>query len=118
MASAHDRRLKSMRDQLNRICDRAATNGQDAYALIAEKMNQNVPAGETSVEWPSKFSQFVGAEMIARNYGFDRETLDRFALESHHRAALATRAGAFKTEIVPVPVETSDGIRPHVQDFA
>ena len=32
------------------------------------------------------------------------------------RAALATRAGAFETEIVPVPVETSDGIRPHVQD--
>ena len=62
------------------------------------------------------FSQFVGAEMIARNYGFDRETLDRFALESHRRAALATRAGAFETEIVPVPVETSDGIRPHVQD--
>ncbi len=54
--------------------------------------------------------------MIARNYGFDRETLDRFALESHRRAALATRAGAFETEIVPVPVETSDGIRPHVQD--
>ncbi len=62
------------------------------------------------------FSQFVGAEMIARNYGFDRETLDRFALESHRRAAVATRAGAFETEILPVPVETSDGIRPHVQD--
>jgi acetyl-CoA C-acetyltransferase len=29
------------------------------------------------------FSQFGGAEMIARKYGFDRETLDRFALESH-----------------------------------
>jgi acetyl-CoA C-acetyltransferase len=32
------------------------------------------------------FSQFDGAEMIARKYGFSRETLDRFALESHRRA--------------------------------
>jgi acetyl-CoA C-acetyltransferase len=32
------------------------------------------------------FSQFDGAEMIARKYGFSRETPDRFALESHRRA--------------------------------
>jgi len=48
------------------------------------------------------FSQFTGAEMMARKYGFDRETLDRFALESHRRAAAATRAGAFEAEITPV----------------
>jgi acetyl-CoA C-acetyltransferase len=62
------------------------------------------------------FSQFTGAEMIARKYGFDRETLDRFALESHRRAAEATRKGAFEKEIVPIPVETSEGIRAHVHD--
>src|SRR3954463_14410681 len=28
------------------------------------------------------FSQFVGAEMIAKKWGFSRETLDRFAFES------------------------------------
>src|ERR1700758_1431796 len=33
------------------------------------------------------FSQFEGAEMMARKYGFDREALDRFALESHRHAA-------------------------------
>jgi len=64
------------------------------------------------------FSQFIGAEMIARKYGFDRETLDRFALQSHRRAAAATRAGAFETEIAPVPAPdvahmhtTDEGIR-------
>ena len=60
----------------------------------------------------AQFSQFQGAEMIARKYGFDRETLDRFALESHRRAAAATDAGAFADEIVPVMV---DG-EPHLRD--
>jgi len=59
-----------------------------------------------------EFSQFAGAEMLARKHGFDRETLDRFALESHRRAAAATEAGAFADEIVPVMV---DG-EPHVRD--
>ncbi|WP_343615725.1 acetyl-CoA C-acetyltransferase [Novosphingobium sp.] len=51
-----------------------------------------------------EFSQFAGAEMIAAKYGFDRETLDRFALQSHQRAHAATQAGAFDKEIVPLAV--------------
>lgn len=58
------------------------------------------------------FSQFEGAEMIAAKYGFDRETLDRFALQSHQRAAAATAAKRFATQIVPLAVE--DGL--HVRD--
>jgi len=55
------------------------------------------------------FSQFVGAEMIAKKWGFDRDSLDRFALESHRRAAAAINAGAFTNEIVPVRVTLADG---------
>jgi len=51
------------------------------------------------------FSQFVGAEMMAEKYGFEREALDRFALESHRKAARAADAGAFDAEIVPLAVE-------------
>ncbi len=51
------------------------------------------------------FSQFIGAEMIADKYGFSREDLDTFAVESHRKAARATDAGAFDAEIVPVAVE-------------
>src|SRR5687768_16568316 len=36
------------------------------------------------------FSQFAGAEMIARKYEFSREELDAFALTSHQKAAEAT----------------------------
>ena len=57
------------------------------------------------------FSQFTGAQMVADKYGLDRDTLDRFALDSHHKAAAATEAGAFAREIVPVEVATADGER-------
>ncbi|WP_027527770.1 acetyl-CoA C-acetyltransferase [Bradyrhizobium sp. Ec3.3] len=62
------------------------------------------------------FSQFEGVEMIAKKYGFDRLTLDRFALESHRRAAEATKSGAFQNEIVPLKIEggehtVDEGIR-------
>ena len=58
------------------------------------------------------FSQFAGAEQIARKWGFDRQALDRFALESHRRAAAALRANAFEKELVPVriPVEGGEDI--------
>jgi len=56
-----------------------------------------------------EFSQFTGAEMIARKYGIEKEALDRYALESHRRAIAATRAGAFEREILPIEVRTADG---------
>ena len=55
------------------------------------------------------FSQFTGAQMMADKYGFERADLDRFALESHRRAAAATEAGAFAREILPVPIDGADG---------
>lgn len=58
------------------------------------------------------FSQFAGAERMARKYGFDREALDRYALESHRRAARATQSGAFVSQIVPIQDHVHDeGIR-------
>jgi acetyl-CoA C-acetyltransferase len=64
----------------------------------------------------AEFSQFIGAEMIADKYGFRREDLDAYALESHRRAAIATEAGAFEAEIVPIPTETEHGPTSHVRD--
>ena len=55
------------------------------------------------------FSQFGGAEMMAQKYGFDRASLDAYALESHRRAAAATLAGKFAAEIVPLEVVTPEG---------
>lgn len=55
------------------------------------------------------FSQFDGAEAIARKNGFTRDELDRFGLLSQQRAIEATRTGAFDAEIVPLDVELADG---------
>ena len=64
-----------------------------------------------------QFSQFTGAEMIARNYRMSREELDAFALESHRRAAAATARGDFHDEIVSLTVIGEDGSeRQHVTD--
>ena len=57
----------------------------------------------------AEFSQFTGAEMIAYKYGFSREDLDAFALNSHRKAAAATEAGAFAEEIVALAVDRPDG---------
>jgi acetyl-CoA C-acetyltransferase len=56
-----------------------------------------------------EFSQFTGAEMIARNYGLSKDALDRYAFESHRRAMAASREGAFADEIVPVAIRLADG---------
>ncbi len=63
-----------------------------------------------------QFSQFMGAEMMARKHGFTREQLDAYALESHRRAAAATERGDFSAEIVPLEVETPEGPAIHSRD--
>ncbi len=62
------------------------------------------------------FSQFMGAEMIVKKHGFNREMLDAYALESHRRAAAATQSGAFDAEIVALDVETPEGTVSHRSD--
>ncbi len=56
-----------------------------------------------------EFSQFTGAEMIAKNYGLDKDALDRYAFESHQRAISASREGLFGDEIVPIEIRLADG---------
>ncbi len=65
----------------------------------------------------TEFSQFTGAEMIAKKYDFSREELDSFAIESHRKAAAAANAKAFDREIVALPVIDADGTsRMHDRD--
>jgi acetyl-CoA C-acetyltransferase len=55
------------------------------------------------------FSQFTGAEMMAKKYDLSKDELDRFSFESHQKAIAATQAGAFAQEIVALPVTLADG---------
>lgn len=56
-----------------------------------------------------QFSQFMGAEMIAKKYDQTKDELDEFAFNSHQKAIAATNSGAFKDEIVPIEVTLPTG---------
>jgi acetyl-CoA C-acetyltransferase len=79
----------------------ARTNGLGYY--MSPELRARYPEGD--------FSQFVGAEMIVKKYGYTRAQLDEYALSSHLRAAAAIEARAFDDEIVPVEVTLADGTR-------
>ena len=53
--------------------------------------------------------QGISAELVAQKFGIGREELDRFAVESHRRAAAAEDAGRFKAEIVAVETTGPEG---------
>jgi acetyl-CoA acetyltransferase family protein len=53
--------------------------------------------------------QGISAELIAAEWGFSREQLDEYSLESHRRAIRAIDEGRFEDEIVPV-----EASNPHV----
>jgi acetyl-CoA acetyltransferase family protein len=73
-----------------------------------------VPIGSTTEQGPGEaygplylerfelIHQGECAEEIARRWKIGREDMDRFALSSHQRAALATDEGRFANEIVPL----------------
>ena len=61
----------------------------------------------TSPGWVERFgkepvSQFHGAEMIAKDWGFSRQDLEEYSLASHQRAAHARAEGWFDREITAI----------------
>ena len=51
----------------------------------------------------------VTAENVAAKWGITREEQDQLAVESHRRAANATKAGYFKSQILPIEVKGKKG---------
>lgn len=49
---------------------------------------------------PGLVEQGISAELLARDYGFTREELDAYAVESHRRAAYTWAEGGFDREIL------------------
>jgi acetyl-CoA C-acetyltransferase len=54
-------------------------------------------------------SMIETAENLAKDYGITREEADRFAVQSHQRAAAAWESGRFDAEIVPLEVPQRKG---------
>ncbi|MBX6353957.1 MAG: thiolase family protein [Thermoflavifilum sp.] len=69
-------------------------------------MTESLQARYRMDRWNRKFfDQALGAEMIAKQWGFTREDLDRAGLRSHQRAAAARAEGVFASEIIPVEIQ-------------
>ncbi len=77
----------------------------------AAEKGRGKPKGERLEErYPGiEFSQFMGAEMLAKKYGVTREELDDFGYASHMKATEATANGKFRQEILPLELTLEDG---------
>ena len=80
----------------------------DLGFYVSEEMQKRYPNVQ--------FSQFAGAEMVAKKYGLDKEDLAGLYYRSHERAIAATQAGAFEEEILPIEVDTENGKEWHKID--
>ena len=75
--------------------------------LAGQPLGFTTPFAE-SRGWRARFgdapvNQFYAAQRIADHWGFTREAMEAFALESHERALRAMRQGRFAREVVPLP---------------
>lgn len=101
MAGAYDLVIAGGVESMTRVpmLSTIAAYGTPLTAGLKERYHLDAP-------W---FDQAVGAEMIAKEWGFTRSELDAFSYQSHQRAAAARANGWFKREIVPVQVQTDTG---------
>ena len=64
-----------------------------------------------------QFSQFAGAERLAKKYNLTREELDEFGYQSHLKAIKAIKENKFKNEVMVLKGKTKDGKEiSHAQD--
>ena len=108
--------------QINRFC----ASGLEAVNMATAKVKSGeaefavgggveamsrVPMGSDGGAWPvdpsSAFQTYfvpqgVSADMIASKYGFSRDDVDAYSMESHRRAAAAWADGRFSKSVVPV----------------
>ena len=104
-------------------CNMAASKVMTGEADMAigggvESMSR-VPMGASGGAWSTDpqvalktyfTPQGIGADTIATKYGFSRDDVDAFAVESQRRAAQAWKEGRFAKSIVPVK-DQMGGIR-------
>ena len=67
-----------------------------------------MPNPKLSSGYPEAFTSMgITAENLAEKYGIDRETQEKFAIESQSRASSARESGNLSREIIPI--DTTDG---------
>ena len=83
--------------------DLVVGGGVEAMSRIPISSDGGAWYGDPTVGWNTYFvPQGVGADLIATLGGFTRDDVDRYALESQRRAAVAQAEGRFNSSLVPV----------------
>jgi len=122
-----DRQCGSSQQSLHFAAQAVMSGSMDAVIAMGIESMTRVPMGasaalpaqngmgtymspELQKKYPNiQFSQFMGAEMMAKKYGLTKDTLDQFGYESHKKAIAATQGGKFKDEVVPLSIKAEDG---------
>ncbi len=126
-ATSVDRQCGSSQQALHFAAQAVMSGAMDVVIAAGVESMSRVPMGLSSV-LPEKagfgrpksprmeerypgiaFSQFTGAEMMAKKYGLSKDELDEFGYQSHQKAIAAAQKGLFEDEIVPVAVTLPDG---------
>ena len=83
--------------------DMAIGGGVEAMSRVPMGSNGGAWSSDPSIAIKSYFvPQGISADLIATKYGFSRDDVDAFAIESQKRAATAWKEGRFAKSIVPV----------------
>lgn len=128
-ATSVDRQCGSSQQALHFAAATVMSGQMDVVIAAGVESMSRVPMGSPSVlaakagmgtymspqiqaRYPGiQFSQFAGAEMIAKKYGFTKDMLDEFGFSSHQKAIAATQSGAFDGEIIAVEITLADGTK-------
>ena len=83
--------------------DMAIGGGVEAMSRVPMGSNGGAWATNPEIAMKSYFApQGIGADLIATKYGFSRDDVDAYAVESQKRASRAWKEGRFKKSVVPV----------------
>ena len=87
--------------------------GVEMMSLIpmkSNRMGRDAGGKELKKRYPAGLvHQGIAAELIAARWDISREAMDRFALQSHHRASAAQDSAVTASAIIPVSVPHEDG---------
>jgi acetyl-CoA acyltransferase len=86
-------------------CDVVVAGGTESMTRVPMGGNRDVhgkPFGWKLMDRFELTSQGEAAERLSDKYGFSRDDLDDYAIESHRRAGAAADKGWFDREIVPI----------------
>jgi acetyl-CoA acyltransferase len=78
--------------------------GKKLGSFSGVKLGDLAPDAPAIAESTTGLTMGESAEKMAKENGISREAQDKFALQSHHRAAAATENGRFKEEVMTVVV--------------